>query len=134
MEKVQETIQRLLDEHREAGRLEGFREGLRTGYEEALHALQVFMKERLLSAAYDTESADQLEDADVIELAPAPVEKPRIRPYQMQAYERLKEHPGITSREAREEWGGSNSVLYQLVRLGLAEKQGLKFYAVKQEV
>jgi hypothetical protein len=52
--------------------------------------------------------------------------------YLRKAYERLKTSPGITSRAACEKWGGSNSVLYQLAKRGLAEKRGSQFFPVER--
>lgn len=49
------------------------------------------------------------------------------------AYERLRASPGMTSREMRDQHGGSAGVLYALERQGLARKDGNRFFAIVGE-
>jgi hypothetical protein len=123
----------------------------RAGYEAALHELVGHIADKLglrpepkasapkvgVSIAVEELQADVPEEEwqklpTDMAASNGPTNLPNLQKHLQRAYERLQASPGITSREAREQWGGSSNVLYQLHKAGLAEKDGSKFYAVER--
>jgi hypothetical protein len=105
-----------------------YQAGYERGYEDALDAFQAALTLENEQDAPAPEPAPSA--AATTETPPVAADDaaPHLMPFLQRAYERLQAAPGVTRREAQREWGGSNSVLYQLQKLGLAENRGGKFY------
>jgi hypothetical protein len=54
--------------------------------------------------------------------------EPALTERQRRALAYLRDHPGVTARSARKTREASGNVLYDLVKLGHAEKRGSSFY------
>ena len=136
MKDLGAQIQDLVANVYETARQEAWKRGYQAGYTD--------LRRRLIDFVAALPQGHQIGDEEEPQPDPEPASEPplisnnaqsaTLSPSLQRAYELLKESPGgITSRQGRDQWGGSSAALYRLRALGLAEKRGAKFFPTSSD-